>query len=60
MLLCSWLLFLEGEKRTEKKEEAKKFVLQGRGRNCSSHCQEPLAGAGRVFPDINPFVGGGE
>ena len=41
-------------KRTEKLE------LKGCRRSRSNHCQEPLAGAGRVFPDISPFVSGGE
>ena len=41
-------------KRTEKSE------LKGCRRSRSSHCQEPLAGASRVFPDITPFVSGGE
>jgi len=51
-----WLLVvtLGRRKRTEKLE------LQGCRRSRSSHCQEPLAGAGRVFPDITPFVSGGE
>ena len=50
-----WLVVILGRrKRTEK------FELQGCRRSRSSHCQEPLAGASRVFPDITPFVSGGE
>ena len=50
-----WLVVILGSrKRTEK------FELQGCRRSRSSHCQEPLAGASRVFPDITPFVSGGE
>ena len=51
-----WLLvvILGRRKRTEKLE------LQGCRRSRSSHSQEPLAGASRVFPDITPFVSGSE
>ena len=38
-------------------EGERKFELNGYRR---SHCQEPLAGASRVFTDITPFVSGGE
>ena len=48
------VVLLGRRKRTEK------FELQGCRRSRSSHCQEPLAGASRVFPDITPFVSGGE
>ena len=49
-----FVVILGRRKRTEK------FELQGCRRSRSSHCQEPLAGASRVFPDITPFVSGGE
>ena len=50
-----WLVVILGKrKRTEKVE------LQGCRRSRSSNCQEPLAGARCVFPDITPFVSGGE
>ena len=46
-----WLVVILGRrKRTEK----------GCRPSRSSHCQEPLAGASRVFPDITPFVSGGK
>ena len=53
-MLCWLVVILGRRKRTEK------FELQGCGRSRSSHCQEPLAGASGVFPDITPFVSGGE
>ena len=34
--------------------------MQGCRRSRASHCQEPVAGASRVFPDITSFVSGGE
>jgi len=37
-----------------------KLELQSRRPSRSSHWQEPLAGASRVFPNIIPFVSGGE
>ena len=43
-----FVVILGRRKRTEKIE------LQGCRRSRSNHCQEPLAGASRVFPD-NPF-----
>ena len=43
-----------------RRKKTEKFELQGCRRSRSSHCQEPLAGASRVFPDITPFVSGGE
>ena len=49
-----FVVILGRRKRTEK------FELQGCRRSRSSHCQEPLAGASRVFPDITPFFSGGE
>ena len=49
-----FVVILGRRKRTEK------FELQGCRRSRSSHCQEPLAGASRVFPDITPFVRGSE
>ena len=52
---CGWLLFSEEEKRTEK------FVLQRLwAKSLKSPCQEPLTGASSLFPDITPFVSGGE
>ena len=48
-----FVVILGRRKRTEKIE------LQGCRRSRSNHCQEPLAGASRVFPDITPFVSGG-
>ena len=48
------MLFLEEGKGL------RSFELQSCRRSRSSHCQEPLAGASRVFPDITPFVSGGE
>ena len=53
-MLCLLVVILGRRKRTAK------FELQGCRRSRSSHCQEPLAGASRVFPDITPFVSGGE
>ena len=50
-----WLVVILGRrKRTEK------FELQGCRRSRSSHCQEPLTGVSRVFPNITPFVSGGK
>ena len=43
-----------------RRKRTEKFELQGCRRSRSSHCQEPLAGASRVFPGITPFVSGGE
>ena len=43
-----------------RRKRTEKFELDGCRRSRSSHCQEPLAGASRVFPDITPFVSGGE
>ena len=43
-----------------RRKRTEKFQLKGCRRGRSSHCQEPLAGASRVFPDITPFVSGGE
>lgn len=40
-----------------RRKSKKGFELNGYRR---SHCQEPLAGASRVFTDITPFVSGGE
>ena len=37
-----------------------KFQSQGCRQSHSSHCQEPLAGASRVFPNKTPFVSGGK
>ena len=55
MVVVGWLVAILGRrKRTEK------FELQGCRRSRSSHCQEPLVGASRVFPDVTPFVSGGE
>ena len=46
LLLSSW-----------KKEKQERLELNGYTR---SHCQEPFAGASRVFTHITPFVSGGE
>ena len=43
-----------------RRKRPEKFELQGCRRSRSSHCQESLAGASRVFLDITPFVSGGE
>ena len=43
-----------------RRKRTEKFALKGCRRSRSSHCQEPLAGACCVFPDITPFVSGGE
>jgi len=48
------MVILGRRKRTEK------FELQGCRQGRSSHCQEPLAGASRIFPDITPYVSGSE
>ena len=47
---CGWLL-------SSWKKEKERFELNGYRR---SHCQEPLAGASRIFTGITPFVSGGE
>ena len=43
-----------------RRKRTEKFELKDCRRSRSSHCQEPLAGASSVFPDITPFVSGGE
>ena len=43
-----------------RRKRTEKFELRGCRRSRSCHCQEPLAVASRVFPDITPYVSGGE
>ena len=48
-------MFVVGCYHLGRRKRTKKFELRGCRRSRSSHCQEPLAGASRVFPDITPF-----
>ena len=49
-------MFVVGCYHFGRRKRTEKFELRGCKRSRSSHCQEPLAGASRVFSDIREIM----